>query len=119
MTACAANSSAPHLDVRGSSTEAPNSDVQVLDGCPLCAADSLVILDSTANICECKRCGYVFDNPRPTLSALVAFYSQPTKYDQWLTEETARDALWTRRLRLLQPNAKPRSEEHTSELQSL
>lgn len=110
MPACM-NSSASHSVLLGRSTEAPNSDVQVLDSCPLCEAeaDSLKILDSTTNLCECKRCGYVFDNPRPTLSALIAFYSQPTKYDQWLAEETARDALWTRRLRILRPLLKPGS----------
>jgi len=103
------NSSAPEPDVRGSSTEIADGDVEVLHACPLCEADSLGVLDSTANLCECKRCGYVFNNPRPTLAALISFYSQPTKYDQWLGEESARDALWTRRLRLLRPIAKPGS----------
>src|SRR6266478_701550 len=109
MPACAANSSTPPPDARRSSTEVPNGDVEVLYACPLCEADSLGVLDSTANLCECKRCGYVFDNPRPTLAALIAFYSQPTKYDQWLAEEPARDALWMRRLRLLRPIVKPGS----------
>jgi 2-polyprenyl-3-methyl-5-hydroxy-6-metoxy-1,4-benzoquinol methylase len=109
MTACATNSSAPHSDVRESSTDVPNGNVEVLDSCPLCEAHSLGVLDSTANLSECKRCGYVFDNPRPTLDALIAFYSQPAKYDQWLAEGPARDALWTRRLRLLRPIAKPGS----------
>jgi 2-polyprenyl-3-methyl-5-hydroxy-6-metoxy-1,4-benzoquinol methylase len=107
MPACAANSSTPHPDIQGSSTEVRNANVEVLDRCPLCDADSLGVLDFTANLCECKRCGYVFDSPRPTLSALIAFYSQPTKYDQRLAEEPARDALWTRRLGLLRPIAKP------------
>jgi hypothetical protein len=84
-----------------------DGDVEVLHACPLCEADSLGVLDS--NLCECKRCGYVFNNPRPTLAALISFYSQPTKYDQWLAEEPARDALWTRRLKLLRRIAKPGS----------
>jgi 2-polyprenyl-3-methyl-5-hydroxy-6-metoxy-1,4-benzoquinol methylase len=97
-----------HLDPRGNSTKIPD-DVEVLDACPLCEASLLGVLDSAANLCECKRCGYVFNNPRPTLGALIAFYSQPDKYDPWLAEEPARDALWMRRLRLLQPIAKPGS----------
>jgi len=109
MAACAANSSAPQPDIQGSSTEIEDRDVELLHACPLCEADSLGVLDSTANLCECRRCGYVFNNPRPTLAALISFYSQPTKYDQWLAEEPARDALWTRRLRLLRPIAKPGS----------
>ncbi|HUN61521.1 MAG TPA: class I SAM-dependent methyltransferase [Candidatus Sulfotelmatobacter sp.] len=64
------------------------------------------MLDATANLCECQQCSFVFDNPRPTIDALVAFYSQPTKYDSWLAEESARDALWTRRLAHLLPTAK-------------
>jgi 2-polyprenyl-3-methyl-5-hydroxy-6-metoxy-1,4-benzoquinol methylase len=109
MTTCAMNSSAPQPGVQGSSTVMADGDVEVLHACPLCEADSLGVLDSTANLCECKRCGYVFNNPRPTLAALISFYSQPTKYDQWLAEEHARDALWTRRLKLLRRIAKPGS----------
>jgi SAM-dependent methyltransferase len=109
MTTCAMKSSAPQQGVQGSSTETSDGDVEVLHACPLCEADSLGVLDSTANLCECKRCRYVFNNPRPTLAALISFYSQPTKYDQWLTEEPARDALWTRRLKLLRRIAKPGS----------
>jgi 2-polyprenyl-3-methyl-5-hydroxy-6-metoxy-1,4-benzoquinol methylase len=109
MPACAMNSSAPHSDLRGSSTEVPDGNIEVLYTCPLCEADSLGVLDSTADLCECKRCGYVFNNPRPTLAALIAFYSQPAKYDHWLAEEPARDTLWRRRLKLFQPIAKPGS----------
>ena len=92
-----------------SSIQVANADVEVLDNCPLCGADSIAVLDSTANLCECKQCEYVFDNPRPTLAALITFYSQPTKYDQWLAEEAARDALWARRLKILRAIAKPGS----------
>jgi 2-polyprenyl-3-methyl-5-hydroxy-6-metoxy-1,4-benzoquinol methylase len=103
------NSSTLNLDPRGNSTKNPDGDVELLDACPLCEARSLGVLDSTVNLCECKRCGYVFNNPRPTLAALIAFYSQPTKYDPWLAEEGARAALWMRRLRLLRRIAKPGS----------
>jgi len=109
MTPPTMSSTAAQPDVRGNSTERSGGDVEVLHACPLCDADALGVLDSTANLCECKRCGYVFNNPRPTLAALISFYSQPTKYDEWLAEEQARDALWIRRLRLLRPIAKPGS----------
>jgi 2-polyprenyl-3-methyl-5-hydroxy-6-metoxy-1,4-benzoquinol methylase/rubredoxin len=95
--------------VRVSSTRIVYGDVEVLSACPVCGADRMSVLDSAANLCECLGCGYVFDNPRPTLSALIHFYSQPAKYDSWLAEEHARDALWTRRLRKLLPLAKPGS----------
>jgi ubiquinone/menaquinone biosynthesis C-methylase UbiE len=45
----------------------------------------------------------VFDNPRPTLEEISAFYSKPTKYDSWIDELQARDALWQRRLKKLLP----------------
>jgi SAM-dependent methyltransferase len=98
-----------YLDVRGGSALTQDEEVETLNACPLCESHSLLILDSTAKLAECQGCGYVFDNPRPTLSALIAFYSQPSKYDEWLAEESARDALWTRRLALLRPLAKPGS----------
>jgi ubiquinone/menaquinone biosynthesis C-methylase UbiE len=46
----------------------------------------------------------VFDNPRPTLEELAVFYSKPTKYDSWLDELPARDALWKRRLKNYLPH---------------
>lgn len=86
-----------------------SGDQEVLHACPLCAADRLSVFDSVANLWECQRCSYVFDNPRPTLAALINFYSQPAKYDSWLAEEPARDVLWRRRLRKFLPLAKPGS----------
>jgi SAM-dependent methyltransferase len=40
----------------------------------------------------------MFDSPRPTRIEVAKFYSHPAKYDSWLKEEKARDALWRRRL---------------------
>ena len=82
-------------------------NLETLRACPLCESDNLRVLDTYANICVCDPCGYVFDNPRPTLGELISFYSQPAKYDPWLDEEEARDRLWERRLRLLLPVLKP------------
>jgi 2-polyprenyl-3-methyl-5-hydroxy-6-metoxy-1,4-benzoquinol methylase len=89
-----------------SSPQTLECEMEVLKACPLCGAASLAVLDPTADLCECRRCHYVFDNPRPSLNALIAFYSQPSKYDSWLAAENARDILWTRRLELLLPIAR-------------
>jgi SAM-dependent methyltransferase len=84
-------------------------NLETLSACPLCGGESIRTVDAASNICECEPCGYFFDNPRPTVEELVAFYSQPTKYDSWLAEEKARDQLWQRRLKLLLRVLKPGS----------
>lgn len=84
-------------------------NLETLGACPLCGTKRIRPIDATANICECEPCGYIFDNPRPTIEDLVAFYSQPNKYDSWLAEEQARDQLWRRRLRHLLRVRKPGS----------
>jgi SAM-dependent methyltransferase len=89
-----------------SSPQTLECDAEALKACPLCGAANLAVLDPAADLCECRQCRYVFDNPRPSLGALIAFYSQPSKYDSWLAEENARDILWTRRLKLLLPVAR-------------
>ncbi len=82
-------------------------ELETLRCCSLCGGAELVVLDAASNICGCALCGYVFDNPRPTTEAINAFYSEPAKYDSWLRDEKARDALWKRRLRKLARTRKP------------
>jgi 2-polyprenyl-3-methyl-5-hydroxy-6-metoxy-1,4-benzoquinol methylase len=82
---------------------------EVLNQCNLCNSAYLDVLDPVCNIAQCRSCGYVFDNPRPTLQALINFYSKPGKYDSWLEELEARDRLWRRRLSKLRPTKKPGS----------
>jgi SAM-dependent methyltransferase len=84
-------------------------NLETLSACPLCGGENIRTIDTPTNICECEPCGYVFDNPRPAVDELIAFYSQPTKYDSWLAEEKARDLLWERRLKLLLRDLKPGS----------
>ena len=80
-------------------TVAPQmQDWETLSHCLLCDSERIQAADAEYNLCRCQACGYVFDNPRPTLKALVSFYSKPGKYDSWLEEETARERLWKRRL---------------------
>jgi len=77
-------------------------ELEILSQCSLCGSHTLVQIDQTNRMCRCGHCGYVFDNPRPTLQAIIAFYSQMGKYDSWLEEEGNRDQLWRRRLKILQ-----------------
>jgi ubiquinone/menaquinone biosynthesis C-methylase UbiE len=84
-------------------------ELETLHTCSLCGCKQLEALDVDNNIHECVQCHYVFDNPRPTQREIVAFYSQPSKYDSWLAEEAARDALWRRRIRKLLRVTKPGS----------
>jgi SAM-dependent methyltransferase len=85
------------IDARADSGE----ELEILSQCGICGSRALTQIDESNRICRCERCGYVFDNPRPTLQAVVAFYSQAGKYDSWLKEEGNRDELWRRRLRIL------------------
>jgi 2-polyprenyl-3-methyl-5-hydroxy-6-metoxy-1,4-benzoquinol methylase len=84
-------------------------ECEVLHQCNLCNSAYLDVLDATCNIAQCRSCGYVFDNPRPTLQALIDFYSRPGKYDSWLEELEARERLWRRRLSKLRSTKKPGS----------
>lgn len=73
-------------------------ETEVLSCCNLCGSVKVKTEDEEHRICRCEVCGYVFDSPRPTARAISDFYSKPTKYDRWLDQEMARDALWIRRL---------------------
>lgn len=44
------------------------------------------------------RCGYLFDNPRPSFESIVQYYSRSTKYDIYLRRGTSNTRLWKRRL---------------------
>ncbi len=80
---------------------------ELLHQCSLCNSALLDVLDADCNIAQCRSCGYVFDNPRPTLQALINFYSKPGKYDSWLAELDARERLWRRRLSKIRSTRKP------------
>jgi SAM-dependent methyltransferase len=78
---------------------------ETLSCCSLCGSERIQAADAEYNLCRCQACGYVFDSPRPTLEALVRFYSKPRKYDSWLEAEGLRNRLWKRRLRKLLTHA--------------
>jgi SAM-dependent methyltransferase len=84
-------------------------NTEFLEQCNVCASTMLDVVDRGCNIMRCRACGYIFDNPRPTMEELITFYSRPTQYDSWLNEIPARDRLWKRRLNKLLSTRKPGS----------
>ncbi|HUK46109.1 MAG TPA: class I SAM-dependent methyltransferase [Terriglobales bacterium] len=75
--------------------------METIQACNVCGCDIFEPADTEWNLCRCLSCGFVFDNPRPTLAEVSDFYSKPTKYDSWVDDERARDDLWERRLKKL------------------
>lgn len=84
-------------------------ECETLTRCTLCDGSHLEPADPACNIVQCRDCGLVFDNPRPSAAALIAYYSTPGKYDDWLRQLDIRDALWKRRLRKLNSTRRPGS----------
>jgi SAM-dependent methyltransferase len=80
--------------------------VETLSRCLLCDSPQIRSVDAEYQLCRCEACDYVFDNPRPTLEAIVKFYSTPQKYDSWLLTDASRKQLWSRRLRKLLKHAR-------------
>jgi len=70
------------------SCRSPAMNLETLSACPLRGGENIRTVDTASNICECEPCGYLCDNPRPMGEELIAFYSQPTKYDS-CNERTA------------------------------
>jgi SAM-dependent methyltransferase len=82
-------------------------ELETLNGCLVCGSSKTAIIDSVANLQECASCRYVFVSPRPTTAELIRYYSKPSKYDDWISEEAARDELWLRRLKKMERTKKP------------
>lgn len=66
--------------------------------CPGCQGKQFAPLQEREFLSLCDDCGLVFDNPRPTVEAIAAYYNKKTQYDPWLQNLEARDRLWRRRL---------------------
>jgi ubiquinone/menaquinone biosynthesis C-methylase UbiE len=73
--------------------------LETLQSCDLCHSDHIASYDAESNICRCCSCGYIFDNPRPTMEEIERFYSTPGRYDSWVDNERARDWMWKKRVR--------------------
>jgi SAM-dependent methyltransferase len=87
-------------------SEPENMKTDFTDHCNVCGSNNLKTIDPACNIAKCGNCGYIFDNPRPALEELIAFYSKPSKYDSWLAELSGRDRMWARRVRKLRSTRK-------------
>jgi ubiquinone/menaquinone biosynthesis C-methylase UbiE len=82
-------------------------EMETLLHCLVCDSERIRVVDAEYHLNQCEDCSYIFDNPRPPLSAIVNFYSTPKKYDTWLSAETSREELWKRRLTKLLKHAEP------------
>lgn len=80
--------------------------METLPACILCGSPDIRASDPEARLADCQACGAVFDSPRPVPEAIVAFYSRPAQYDDWLASGPARDRLWRRRLAKMERRAK-------------
>ena len=95
------------LSVTTARQEAGIQASETVSACAVCLSRMIQQVDSECNLCRCSGCGYVFDSPRPCQQDIIAFYSRAEKYDSWVNEATARDALWRRRLKMLLPHCAP------------
>lgn len=80
--------------------------METLVTCVLCGGSRIRLVDAATHFSACDECGAVFDSPRPVLEEIVAFYSKPGQYDEWVAVGPARDRLWRRRLAKMRPHAK-------------
>ena len=80
--------------------------METLDACVLCGGSRIRLVDAATHFSACAECGAVFDSPRPVLEEIVAFYSKPGQYDEWVAAGPARDRLWRRRLAKMRRHAK-------------
>lgn len=69
--------------------------------CDVCAGIDFTTIDHDANIVQCRSCGYRFVNPRPSQREIAAAYSNPHFYDGWVADDTGREQMWAKRLRLV------------------
>ena len=69
--------------------------------CMICGATNLGSVDTMASLYQCGTCQFIFRNPRPSEARIARYYSTEDQYDDWLKNESARDELWRRRLRML------------------
>src|SRR5258708_39507889 len=67
---------------------------ELLQQCSVCGSTMLDVVDPECNVARCRVCGFIFENPRPTLEELIGFYSKPGKYDSCLNEHGPRHRLW-------------------------
>jgi SAM-dependent methyltransferase len=77
---------------------------ETLSQCILCGSPAISPIDKEFGFFHCK-CGFIFDNPRPTLAAIAEHYSKDDQYDGWIKDIEPREKLWQRRLSKFLPDA--------------
>lgn len=78
-----------------------------VESCSVCLGRDIDVMDAAKALNRCQRCGFVFDSPRPTVEALVEFYSRATQYDGWVADREVRDRLWRRRVEMVLRHSRP------------
>lgn len=63
-------------------------------------------MDASFHVDRCSACGFVFENPRPTIDSIIEFYSSRGKYSKWVDRTVPYERLWARRLKRLLPFAR-------------
>lgn len=81
-------------------------ETEFLKECNLCKSKKLEVFDEKIGLYRCADCRYIFDNPRPTLKAIINYYSKSSKYDGWLDNIEPRKLLWQRRIQKMHKNIK-------------
>lgn len=79
---------------------------ETLDQCILCDSKNIDVYDTKLCLSKCADCSLIFDNPRPTLEAISAYYSEQGKYDDWLSNEEGLNKQWRnllKRIKRLKP----------------
>lgn len=82
---------------------------ETVEACLVCSGRRIEIADVANALNRCIDCGFVFDSPRPTVEELVAFYSRPAQYDDWILAQEVRDKVWQRRVTQLRMHSRPGS----------
>ena len=75
--------------------------IERIKKCIVCNSNEIINVEEESNLWMCKNCKHFFINPRPTMEEIANYYSSKEKYDMWISNENAREALWIRRLKLL------------------
>jgi SAM-dependent methyltransferase len=69
-------------------------EYEKLKQCILCSSTQIINFDSRSFLSKCSACGLVYDNPRPTLSAISRYYSEKGRYEPWLQNEEGLNKQW-------------------------
>lgn len=75
-------------------------EFEELAHCPGCGCNSIQLVFEP-DISQCASCGLLFRNPRPTQAEIARSYDTGGTFAEWQDQESARAAMWERRLELI------------------